>query len=251
MSKKLSPKMRKTVGVMILSGTLAMGAFSLLQTATDSSKTNLISATQDGGELQELKVEYSSEGDAIRKYNALPESLETGKTETATNKPFTFKLKNKGNIKQVVRLKLDGKNVDTVANLKAGLDGVEGLDDAEALPKEKVKLYIENNGAVVFNDTLAKAIEGGENGFGKCFLINNNVDPNVGTESDEFKAFVYIDEKATNTDIFGTETLEPGQIKKKALGFKLSAIAVQYDGIFTGEDSDGLTSQFEAFIGKQ
>ncbi len=247
MSKKLSPKMRKTVGVMILSGTLAMGAFSLLQTATDSSKTNLISATQEGGELQELKVEYSSEGEAIRKYNAVPETVEKAKEST----PFTFKLKNKGNIKQVVRLKLDDANVGSVEKLKAGLDGVTGLDDAEALANDKVKLYIENNGAVVFNDTLAKAIEGGENGFGKCFLINNNVDPNVGTESDEFKAYVYIDEKATNTDIFGTETLEPGQIKKKALGFKLSAIAVQYDGIFTGEDSDGLTSQFEAFIGKQ
>ena len=81
MSKKLSPKMRKTVGVMILSLTLGLGAFSLLKTSVTSTQSNIIATGLQDGQANSIKVIFANDdtNTGLQKYNALPESEETAK----------------------------------------------------------------------------------------------------------------------------------------------------------------------------
>lgn len=83
MSKKLSPKMRKTLGVMILSLTLGLGAFSLLKTSVTSTQSNIIATGLQDGQANSIKVIFANDDSnkGLEKYNALPESEETAKKE--------------------------------------------------------------------------------------------------------------------------------------------------------------------------
>lgn len=227
MAKRIPVNMRKTLGVMLLSSVVAMGAFSLLRTSVTSTNSNIISAGGNDGTVQQLLVEMQNELNMLQKWNALPETLDQAK---AKDTPYTFKLANTGTMKQVVRLTMNDVKAPTTDSITNELD------------HSKVKIYVtDGQDNKIFDGTLAEAEAGGANGFGGCFIVDKE------NAKDDYKLYAYIDDKSTNEDIFGS-----GGDESKGLEFKIGAIALQYDGVFTadGSDMNALTHEFETLANK-
>lgn len=151
MSKKLSPKMRKTVGVMILSLTLGLGAFSLLKTSVTSNQSNIIATGLQDGQANSIKVIFANDdtNKGLEKYNALPEPEAVAKN----GEKYTFELQNDGSVKQVVRLKMkENANVN----------------NEEKLDTSKVHILITDEAGTneIFRGTMKEAIDGADKGFG-------------------------------------------------------------------------------------
>lgn len=227
MSKKLSPKMRKTVGVMILSLTLGLGAFSLLKTSITSQASNVIATGTQDGQVNKLELVFEKDATALEKYDAVPESEAVAKN----GKFYQFDLKNNGTVKQVARLKMKQNAVESK------------LGD---LKPEKVNLLITDEAGTkeIFKGTMKQAIDAGSKGFGKCFVFDKG-DNTART----FKLYAYIDENATNEDLYGDGS------KSLALNFTLEADGIQHEGLFTvNDETDGnqatLQSEYETAIAK-
>ena len=228
MSKKLSPKMRKTVGVMILSLTLGLGAFSLLKTTATSTQSNVIATGLEDGQANSIKVIFANDdtNTGLAKYNAVPESEETAKKGTK----YTFELQNDGTVKQVVRLKMKEN---------------ENKNGEEKLDTSKVHILITDEAGTneIFKGTMKDAIDGANKGFGNCFVFEkDNKTPK------KCHLYAYIDENATNEDLYGSSQ----DAISKALNFTLEADGIQYDGLFSvGEENQStLISEFETAIAK-
>lgn len=230
MSKKLSPKMRKTLGVMILSLTLGLGAFSLLKTSVTSTQSNIIATGLQDGQANSIKVIFANDDTnaGLQKYNALPESEETAKKGAK----YTFEVQNDGTVKQVVRLKMKEN---------ANANSEEKLDTS----KVHILITDEAGSNELFRGTMKDAIDGANKGFGNCLILEGtNKTPR------KFHLYAYIDENATNEDLYGADHATAP--KSLALNFTLEADGIQYDGLFTKTESDasGLITEYETAIAK-
>lgn len=231
---------RKTLGALALTGAVSLGAFALLHTSVISGNSNKIAVTStnegnkpdagdgdhnDSGARIGLLYEDSGAGlgNAINKTNALPETEAMAKAGT----PYTFRITNTGTLKQVVRLNMAEKS-------KVDMDKGE-------LPLDKVRVDIETKeGVEVFKGTLQDIVTA-QNGVGKCFTME-------GTTSKDFKLYAWIDESATETDLFGSDGTDA-----KSVQFKMGANGMQFDGVFTSSDeadADTLTQKFTENLNK-
>lgn len=234
MNKNIPKRVKKMAGAILLSGIMAFGAFSFLKTSVISTNKNIISATDEEGTIgNALKMEIGSEQNMLTKHNALPQTKEEAIKET----PYTFTITNTGSMKQVSRLTMsDIQNAEITSS---------------ELPKDKINVFIQNgSGETVYEGTLAEIETSKDKGFGECFVLAgtpvaaaSEVDElklTDGGTSMDFKVFAWIDENVTNEELWGAEGTET-----KSIEFKLGALGVQYDGLFTADDESNLETKFE------
>lgn len=236
MNKQMPKNVRKTVGIMMLTGVMALGAFSLLRTGVVMQQSNIIATTDTDGngdntDGARIGLKLENEANPIKKYEAIPE-LET---EALKGKPYSFTLTRTGTLDQVVRLNLTQKSKANITE--------------SALDESKIHILVNKVETIgpdgmptgsseeIFKGTLNQ-ITTGDAGFGKCLkLVNNN--PN------NFAVYAWIDEGATVEDLFGAAGTD-----KKSIEFKMAAKGIQYDGVFTADDEDTLKTTFEANVNK-
>lgn len=221
MNKNIPVKIKKIMGVVLLSGVMAFGAFSFLKTSVISTNSNIISATGEDGEIgNNLLLEIGSEQNMLKKYDALPQT----KAEAIKETPYTFTISNTGTTKQVIRLNME--------DIQASTDG--NLSSTTELPKDKINVRIETSGGTEVFEGKLNEIEASSSGFGKCSILEKE------SGSESFKLYAWIDENVTNEELFGA-----GNDEKKSIEFKVGAMGVQYDGLFTSADESNLETKFE------
>ena len=248
MNKQVPKNVRKTAGVLMLTGVMAIGAFSLLKTGVLSTNVNKIAT-----------VAGTTEGGGTGGEGELPDGGETGggttKPETGTNKfgliiendtqvidladalpqtkaaaldnntPHTFTIRNKGTVEQVVRLSMAGITKD--------------LEKTE-LPADKVNILVRiKDGAEVTEakTTLATIRTAGKAGYGNCFKL-------AGGAAKEFELFAWIDESASLEDLYGTDGKTSKQIK-----FQAGASAVQADAFTNQNEGTEMNKEFGQLVG--
>ena len=247
MNKQVPKNVRKTAGVLMLTGVMAIGAFSLLKTGVLSTNVNKIAT-----------VAGTTEGDGTGGEGELPDGGGDGNTtkpETGTNKfgliiendtqvidladalpqtkaaalehntPHTFKIRNKGTVEQVVRLSMAGITKD--------------LGKTE-LPADKVNVLVRiKDGAEVTEakTTLATIRTAGKAGYGNCFKL-------AGGAAKEFELFAWIDESASLEDLYGTDGKTSKQIK-----FQAGASAVQADAFTNQNEGTEMNKEFGQLVG--
>lgn len=235
MNKTMPKKVRKTLGVMTLTGAVALGAFSLLKTTQTAQNLNKISTTdqdgngdnsgQDNGQGAILGLSLENEQNALNKINTLPES----ETEAAKN-AYTFDIKSTGREKQVVRL-----NMSEIAKIDS-MTGTEKFDTT------LIKVKITGDNGYTWNGTMKELedAQAGKNGFGPCFILNGK------DAKESFTLTAWVDESTTLEQLFG-----PDGTKKQSLQFKVGAKGVQHKGFFDGaENGQSLIDKFEEAMGK-
>ena len=247
MNKKVPKNVRKTVGVLMLTGVMALGAFSLLKTGVLSTNVNKIATVAgttegggtggegelpDGGEngtgdetgTDKFGLKIYEDTQVIDLADALPMTKDKA-LATEANK-YTFKIKNKGSIEQVVRLSMAGITKD---------GGV-----AEELPADKINILVREKGGNVVtedNTTLASIREAGKAGYGNCFKLAGNTEK-------EFELFAWIDDTASLENLYGADGKTSKQIK-----FQTGASAVQAD-IFTNQvEGSAMNTEFGQLVG--
>lgn len=241
MNKQMPKNVRKTVGIMLLTGVMALGAFSLLRTGVTFKDSNIIATTdtsgngdntgQGTGEGAKIGLKLENEANWIKVYDAIPQ-LET---EALKGKPYSFTLTRTGTLDQVVRLNLASKakaeitastlDEDKVHILVQKVDGIGG----DGMPT--------GTRTEIFNGTLDQ-ITAGDAGFGECLKLTDN-NPN------NFAVYAWIDEGTTMEDLFGTDGTD-----KKSIEFKFGAKGIQYDGVFAADDAATLKTTYEANVNK-
>lgn len=248
MNKQMPKNVRKTAGVLMLTGVMAIGAFSLLKTGVLSTHVNKIATTAnaggeeggdggggqlpDGGEGEGTTKPESGgskfglviEGDAtvINIEDALPQTQEAALKGTS----YKFTLRNKGTVNQVVRLSMAGINKEVSSDQK--------------LPPEKVNVLVRDAGSkevVAEKISLADITASGTKGFGKPFKLD-------AAQTKNLELFAWVDESASLTDLYG-----PDGKQNRSIHFKAGGTGIQAD-VFTNLEGD-LTAQFEEFIAKQ
>lgn len=250
MNRQVPKNVRKTVGVLMLTGVMAIGAFSLLKTGVLSTNVNKIATvagtTEGGGTGGEGQLpdggengngtgnETGTDKFGLKIYNDtqvinVEDALPTTKEKALTGTPHTFTIKNKGSIEQVVRLSMAGITKDGSV--------------AEQLPAEKINVLVREkaSGTVITeeNTTLATIKASGTKGYGNCFKLAGNAEK-------EFELFAWIDEKASLEDVYGADGKTSKQIK-----FQTGASAVQSD-IFTNQtEGSAMNTEFESLVARQ
>lgn len=250
MNRQVPKNVRKTAGVLMLTGVMAIGAFSLLKTGVLSTNVNKIATVAgttggdgtggegelpDGGTDGNTDSETGTDKFGLKIYNddtviniadALPMTKEKA-LSTEANK-HTFTIKNKGSVEQVVRLSMAGITKD---------GGV-----AEELPADKINILVRVKGGDVVteeNTTLATIKDAGVKGYGNCFKLPGNAEK-------EFELFAWIDKSANMEELYGA-----GGTTSKQIKFQTGASAVQAD-IFTNQvEGSAMNTEFENLVAKQ
>lgn len=251
MNKQVPKNVRKTAGVLMLTGVMAIGAFSLLKTGVLSTHVNKIATVAgttggggtggegqlpDGGEngngtgnetgTDKFGLKIYNDDTVINIADALPMTKEKA-LATEANK-HTFTIKNKGSVEQVVRLSMAGITKD---------GGV-----AEELPANKINILVRvKDGDVVTeeNTTLATIKDAGVKGYGNCFKL-------VGNAEKEFELFAWIDESANMKELYGA-----GGTTSKQIKFQTGASAVQADIFTNTSEGSAMNTEFENLVAKQ
>lgn len=237
MNKQMPKNVRKTVGVMLLTGVMALGAFSLLRTGVTFKESQTITTTAnngqggntDGGATdpgQKIGLAVKNEQNPINDTDALPIGREAALAKT----PYTFTLENTGTEKQVVRL-----------NLTAAANGIDG-----GLQPEKVNVVVKdetNSDAIIFDGTLKDLNDTIAKGSGNAMIFDGQATRN-------FKVYAWVDESVTENELFGTDGTKVGSIS-----FKFGAKGVQHRNVFDGLDDETvnqteLVQKYEAALGK-
>lgn len=237
MNKQMPKNVRKTVGVMLLTGVMALGAFSLLRTGVTFKESQTITTTANngqGGDNEDGTVDPGSkiglkvkdELNPINDTDALP----IGRDEALAKTPYTFTLENTGTEKQVVRL-----------NLESEVDGIDG-----GLQPDKINVVIKdasNSDKVIFNKTLKDLNDTIAKGSGDVFIMD-------GAATRNFKVYAWVDESVTENELFGADGTKVGSIS-----FKFGAKGVQHRNVFDGLDNETanqteLVQKYEAALGK-
>ena len=247
MNKQVPKNVRKTAGVLMLTGVMAIGAFSLLKTGVLSTNVNKIATVagttegdgtggegelpDGGGDGNTTKPEtgtnkfgliIENDTQVIDLADALPQ---TKAAALANNTPHTFKIRNKGTVEQVVRLSMAGITKD--------------LGKTE-LPADKVNVLVRiKDGAEVTEakTTLATIRTAGKAGYGNCFKL-------AGGAAKEFELFAWIDESASLEDLYGTDGKTSKQIK-----FQAGASAVQADAFTNQNEGTEMNKEFGQLVG--
>lgn len=238
MNKQMPKNVRKTVGVMLLTGVMALGAFSLLRTGVTFKESQTITTTAnngqggntDGGATdpgQKIGLAVKNEQHPINETDALPIGREAA---LANPTPYTFTLENTGTEKQVVRL-----NLESVAN---GIDG--------GLQPEKVNVVVKdetNSDAIIFDGTLKDLNDTIAKGSGNAMIFDGQATRN-------FKVYAWVDETVTENELFGTDGTKVGSIS-----FKFGAKGVQHRNVFNASHTEAdnqteLKAAYEAALGK-
>lgn len=237
MNKQMPKNVRKTVGVMLLTGVMALGAFSLLRTGVTFKESQTITTTAntdqggdtDGGAVdpgQKIGLAVKNEQNPINDTDALPIGREAALAKT----PYTFTLENTGTEKQVVRL-----------NLTAAANGIDG-----GLQPEKVNVVVKdetNSDAIIFDGTLKDLNDTIAKGSGNAMIFDGQATRN-------FKVYAWVDETVTENELFGTDGTKVGSIS-----FKFGAKGVQHRNIFNASHTEAdnqteLKAAYEAALGK-
>ena len=251
MNRQVPKNVRKTAGVLMLTGVMAIGAFSLLKTGVLSTNVNKIATVAgttggggtggegqlpDGGtDGETTKPETGTDKFGLKIYNDktvinIPDALPMTKEKalaTEANK-YTFTIKNKGTVEQVVRLSMAGITKD---------GGV-----AEELPADKINILVREKGGTVVTEegtTLAKIRTAGKAGYGNCFKLASNAEK-------EFELFAWVDESASLDNLYGAEGTTSKQIK-----FQTGASAVQADIFTNTSEGSAMNTEFENLVAKQ
>ena len=247
MNRQVPKNVRKTAGVLMLTGVMAIGAFSLLKTGVLSTNVNKIATvagtTEGGGTGGEGELPDGGEGEGTTKpesggskfglviegdatviniEDALPQTQEAALKGTS----YKFTLRNKGTVNQVVRLSMAGINKEVSSDQK--------------LPPEKVNVLVRDAGSkevVAEKISLADITASSTKGFGKPFKLD-------AAQTKNLELFAWVDESASLTDLYG-----PDGKQNRSIHFKAGGTGIQAD-VFTNLEGD-LTAQFEEFIAKQ
>lgn len=238
MNKKMPKNVRKTAGIMMLTGVMAIGAFSLLRTGVTFQETQTITTTANNGQGgnnqggtvdpgSKIGLAVKNEQNPINEQDALPIGREAALNNPT---PYTFTLENTGTEKQVVRL-----NLESVAN------GIEG-----GLQPDKINVVIKdasNSDKVIFNKTLKDLNDTIAKGSGDVFIMD-------GAATRNFKVYAWVDESVTENELFGADGTKVGSIS-----FKFGAKGVQHRNVFDGLDDETvnqteLVQKYEAALGK-
>lgn len=229
MPKNVKKNLKKTTAVCAMSSIMALGAFAFLKSNVVGTQSNVISATNEEGNLDnKLAMTLTEEENPIAKYNALPQTEAEALKET----PYSFKITNTGTFKQMVRL--------TASEIKATTNaGTE-------LPADKIHVVVkeskDGSGAEIYKGTISEMktqTTGTDKGFGKCIEFAPNA-------AKEFAVYAWVDENATAEDLYGAGT------EKKSIEFKMGGLGIQKDGMFSTDDlsTEQKTSErFEAILG--
>ena len=238
MNKQMPKNVRKTVGVMLLTGVMALGAFSLLRTGVTFKESQTITTTANNGQGgdnengtvdpgSKIGLAVKNELNPINEQDALPIGREAA---LANPTPYTFTLENTGTEKQVVRL-----------NLAAAANGIDG-----GLQPDKVNVVVKdetNSDTIIFDGTLAKLNEEIAKGSGNAMIFDGQATRN-------FKVYAWVDETVTENELFGTDGTKVGSIS-----FKFGAKGVQHRNIFNASHTEAdnqteLKAAYEAALGK-
>ena len=237
MNKQMPKNVRKTVGVMLLTGVMALGAFSLLRTGVTFKESNVITTTANNGQGgdhesgqtdpgSKIGLAVKNELNPINEQDALPIGREAA---LANQTPYTFTLENTGTEKQVVRL-----------NLAAAANGIDG-----GLQPDKVNVVVKdetNSDTIIFDGTLAKLNEEIAKGSGNAMIFD-------GTATRNFKVYAWVDASVNQDQLFGADGTKVGKIE-----FKFGAKGVQHKNIFDGlndetANQEQLVQKYEAALG--
>lgn len=239
MNKKMPKNVRKTAGIMMLTGVMAIGAFSLLRTGVTFQETQTITTTANNGQGgnnqggtvdpgSKIGLAVKNERNPINEQDALPIGREAALNNPT---PYTFTLENTGTEKQVVRL-----NLESVAN------GIEG-----GLQPDKVKVVVKdetNADAIIFDGNLQTLNDEISKGSGNAMIFDGQATRN-------FKVYAWVDASTTEDELFGTDGTKVGSIS-----FKFGAKGVQHRNVFDGLDDETvnqteLVQKYEAALGNK
>lgn len=251
MNRQVPKNVRKTAGVLMLTGVMAIGAFSLLKTGVLSTHSNEIATVAgttegggtggegvlpDGGEdnkpgdntgTNKFGLKIHNDATVINLSDALPMTKEKA-LDSEANK-HTFTITNTGSVEQVVRLSMGGI--------------VKGTAGAGQLPADKINIVVREVGQVkeitAENTTLATIKEAGVKGYGECFKL-------AGKGTKQFELFAWVDDKASMEDLYGTAGTESRSIK-----FNTGASAVQADIFTNTSEGSAMNTEFENLVAKQ
>lgn len=237
MNKQMPKNVRKTVGIMLLTGVMALGAFSLLRTGVTFKESNVITTTANngqGGDTDDGAVDPGSkiglavknELNPINDTDALPIGREAA---LANPTPYTFTLENTGTEKQVVRL-----------NLESTVNGIEG-----GLQPDKVNVVVKdvtNGDAIIFDGNLKTLNDEISKGSGNAMIFD-------GGASRNFKVYAWVDASVTENELFGADGTKVG-----SMTFKFGAKGVQHRNIFDASHTEAanqteLKTTYEAALG--
>ena len=221
MNKQMPKNVRKTVGIMLLTGVMALGAFSLLRTGVTFKESQTITTTANNGQGgdnengtvdpgSKIGLKVNNEQNPINEQDALPIGREAA---LANQTPYTFTLQNIGTEKQVVRL-----------NLEKAVTGVDG-----GLQPDKVNVVVKdetNSDTIIFDGTLAKLNEEVTKGSGNAMIFD-------GAATRNFKVYAWVDASTTDEELFGTDGSKAGTIS-----FKFGARGVQHKNVFNAAHTE-------------
>lgn len=236
MSKKVSKKTKRAVGVTVLSGVVTITAYALLKTTATATDTNIITTTTQNGDLDNSQgglfgLAIRNEKNKIENFEAVPML----KTEALKLEPYTFDVVNLGKAKQVVRL-----NMPTVGVVSNGALNTSTTE----LPPNLVNVKITSDNGYEYEGKLSDIKTAAANGIGDCFILDAK---GSSTEKKSFKVWAWIDENATAEDLFGSDAGNADKAngtKKLSIEFKMHATGIQYEGVFTQTTGEPLINEY-------